>query len=123
LQRTNLENGWYSGAPMQFTFGDGLSKGLLLVDVIGGKSRRIKQNDLLCKLLNEGRSVVVDNTNPTIEDRAVLLKIGRVCDAKSVCYHFIKCKDLRGTQFQQAWQVKGSKCSDFQHKKSYADPK
>ncbi len=38
--------------------------------------------------LKRGLSVVVDNTNPTPEDRVPLLELGRQYGAKVVGYHF-----------------------------------
>lgn len=38
--------------------------------------------------LQAQRSIVVDNTNPTLEDRAALIALGRVYDAEIVGYYF-----------------------------------
>jgi predicted kinase len=44
--------------------------------------------------LEAGRSVVVDNTNPTIADREELIRIGRGCGAAVTGYYF--ASDVRG---------------------------
>jgi predicted kinase len=47
-----------------------------------------KQRMQIEEALAAGRSVVVDNTNPTIAARAELLAIGRRFGARVVCYYF-----------------------------------
>lgn len=59
-----------------------VSKDLLRND----KNRRQKR--LIEETLGAGRCVVVDNTNPTVEDRHALVELGREHGARSVCYFF-----------------------------------
>ncbi|HLL54870.1 MAG TPA: ATP-binding protein [Myxococcaceae bacterium] len=47
-----------------------------------------RQGVLVEAALREGRSVVVDNTHPRVEDRAVLIALGRVHGARVVGYYF-----------------------------------
>lgn len=56
-----------------------------------GRRARDKQGRQLRELaahLAAGRSVVVDNTNPTAADRAPLVAVGRAHGARVVCYGF-----------------------------------
>lgn len=50
------------------------------------KSRR--QQQLIEAALGAGSSVVVDNTNPTVEDRRPLIELGRELGARIVGYYF-----------------------------------
>jgi len=52
------------------------------------KNRNRRQEELLEAALRAGRSVVVDNTNPTLGDRRPLVELGRGFGARIVCYHF-----------------------------------
>ncbi len=47
-----------------------------------------RQRELVAAALREGRSVVVDNTNPTPADRAAVLEIAREHGAATACYYF-----------------------------------
>ncbi len=47
-----------------------------------------RQTQLIEAALRAGRSVAVDNTNPTVEDRAELLRLGRAHGAEIVGYYF-----------------------------------
>jgi LmbE family N-acetylglucosaminyl deacetylase/predicted kinase len=47
-----------------------------------------RQRELLEQALAEGRSVAVDNTSPTREDRAAILDVARRYGARTVCYYF-----------------------------------
>jgi predicted kinase len=49
-----------------------------------------RQEQLIAAALGEGRSVVVDNTNPTIAVRAPLIALARANGAEVVAY-FFKC--------------------------------
>jgi len=51
-----------------------------------GPARR--QQQLIEEALQAGRSVVVDNTNVTLEDRAELIRLGRLYDATIIGYYF-----------------------------------
>ncbi|MBV8358911.1 MAG: ATP-binding protein [Deltaproteobacteria bacterium] len=53
-----------------------------------GRSRQARQLALIERALRRGESVVVDNTNPRIEDRSPLIAIGRALDALIVGYDF-----------------------------------
>lgn len=50
-----------------------------------------RQRQLVEEALGAGRSVVVDNTNPTLEDRADLIALGRSFGATLVGYYFESC--------------------------------
>jgi predicted kinase len=47
-----------------------------------------RQRQLIEEALVAGRSVVVDNTNPTAEDRSELIELARLHDASVVGYYF-----------------------------------
>jgi predicted kinase len=47
-----------------------------------------RQRELIAEALAGGRSVVVDNTNPAVADRAALIALGRVYGARIVGYAF-----------------------------------
>ncbi|WP_406700886.1 AAA family ATPase [Singulisphaera sp. Ch08] len=47
-----------------------------------------RQAHLIEEALCEGRSVVVDNTNPTVEDRAAIISIARTYGAKVIGFYF-----------------------------------
>ncbi len=51
-------------------------------------NKTTRQNNLLEEALQEGRSVVIDNTNPTKEDRAPLIRIGHLYNATVIGYYF-----------------------------------
>ncbi len=52
------------------------------------KNRGRRQTRLVEAALSSGRSVVVDNTNPTPEDRASLIELAREHGARPVAYYF-----------------------------------
>ena len=52
------------------------------------KNRNRRQGELVEGALRAGRSAVVDNTNPTVEDRRTLVELGRGFGAGILCYHF-----------------------------------
>ncbi len=52
------------------------------------RSRQARQMALIERALERGESVVVDNTNPGIEDRSPLIAMGRVFGARIVAYYF-----------------------------------
>lgn len=47
-----------------------------------------RQRHLILEALEAGRSVAVDNTNPTIADRAEVIELARSFGATTVCYFF-----------------------------------
>jgi predicted kinase len=47
-----------------------------------------RQQQLIAEAVAEGRSVVVDNTNPTAEARRPLIELGRAAGARVVGYYF-----------------------------------
>lgn len=47
-----------------------------------------RQAQLIEAALKEGRSLVVDNTNPRIEDRAAIIQLGRLYNAEIIGYYF-----------------------------------
>ena len=47
-----------------------------------------RQRDVIAEALVAGRSVVVDNTNPRIADRAPLVTLAREIGASVSCYYF-----------------------------------
>ncbi len=52
------------------------------------KNPNRRQRQLVETALSRGSPVVVDNTNPTPEDRLPLIELGRRYGAKAVGYHF-----------------------------------
>ena len=52
------------------------------------RDRNRRQRELVAAALGAGRSVVVDNTNPTVEDREPLIRQGREFGARIVGYSF-----------------------------------
>jgi predicted kinase len=52
------------------------------------RNRNRRQQELIGAALSAGRPVVVDNTNPTVEDRRTLIRQGREHGAKIVGYYF-----------------------------------
>jgi len=52
------------------------------------KNRNRRQAQLIEAALGAGSSVVVDNTNPTVEDRQPLIELGRKFGARIVGYYF-----------------------------------
>ena len=52
------------------------------------KSPKRRQTQLIEAALEQGSSVVVDNTNPTIEDRLTLIELGRKFGARTIGYYF-----------------------------------
>lgn len=58
------------------------------------RNRARRQAELVEAALQEGCSVVVDNTNPTVEDRASLIELGHLYSAQILGYYFeSKVKD------------------------------
>lgn len=47
-----------------------------------------RQAQLIEEALQNGRSVVIDNTNPTVEDRKPLISLGRMYGAEITGYYF-----------------------------------
>ena len=52
------------------------------------KNRGRRQTQLVSQALRSGRSIVVDNTNPTPEDRASLIEMAREHGACAIAYYF-----------------------------------
>jgi predicted kinase len=52
------------------------------------KNRARRQAQLVEAALQAGRSVVVDNTNPTVEERASLIELGKLYGAQILGYYF-----------------------------------
>ncbi|MCL1468720.1 AAA family ATPase [Argonema galeatum] len=52
------------------------------------KNRARRQTQLIEAALQAGGSVVVDNTNPTVEDRASLIQLGKMYCAEIIGYYF-----------------------------------
>ena len=52
------------------------------------KNPKRRQTQLIEAALEQGSSVVVDNTNPTVEDRLTLIELGRKFGARTVGYYF-----------------------------------
>src|SRR5690242_13264596 len=50
-----------------------------------------RQMQLIEEALKEGRSVVVDNTNPTVEDRAPIIALARGYGARVIGFSFDSC--------------------------------
>ena len=52
------------------------------------KNPKRRQTQLMEAALEQGSSVVVDNTNPTLEDRLTLIELGRKFGARIIGYYF-----------------------------------
>lgn len=52
------------------------------------KNKNQKQTERIVRAFQEKRSVVVDNTNVTMQDRLLLIDIGRSYDATIIGYYF-----------------------------------
>lgn len=52
------------------------------------KNRARRQAQLIETALQAGRSAVIDNTNPTVEDRRSLIHLGRLYGAEIIGYYF-----------------------------------
>ena len=52
------------------------------------RNRNRRQEQLIEAALKEGSPVVVDNTNPTIEDRRAIIELGSELGAKIIGYYF-----------------------------------
>ncbi|MDP9427039.1 MAG: ATP-binding protein [Actinomycetota bacterium] len=52
------------------------------------KNRGRRQEQLVGEALRSGRCAVVDNTNPTLEDRASLIELAREHGARAIAYYF-----------------------------------
>jgi predicted kinase len=52
------------------------------------KHRGNRQAQLIEEALQKGRSVVIDNTNPSVEDREPLISLGRLYGAEITGYYF-----------------------------------
>ena len=71
------------------------------------KNRARRQTQLIEAALQEGRSVVVDNTNPTLEDRVSLIDIGNRYGAKIIGYYFeSKVHDCLGRNQQRTGKAR-----------------
>ena len=58
-------------------------------DLMGNKSKKgPRQRQLIEEALLQGLSVVVDNTNPTVEERKELIDLGRLYHAEIIGYFF-----------------------------------
>lgn len=58
-------------------------------DLLPGSSDKKKRQDHLLKTyLEQNESIVVDNTNPTIEERARIVELGKLYGARIVGYFF-----------------------------------
>lgn len=65
------------------------------------KNRSRRQAQLIEQALQRGSSVVVDNTNPTLEERAMLIELGKQYDAQIIGYYFeseVQTSILRNSQ-------------------------
>lgn len=51
-------------------------------------NRERRQRALVAAALERGESVVVDNTSPTVADRAPLVELARSRAARAICYYF-----------------------------------
>ena len=52
------------------------------------RSRDLRQMEQIHKAISEGRSVVVDNTNPTPAARASLIQLGKTLGARVIACYF-----------------------------------
>jgi predicted kinase len=61
---------------------------LVSKDRMSPHNRRVQQKAQIAEALQKGRSVAVDNTNPTRADRKELIELGRALGARVVCLYF-----------------------------------
>lgn len=52
------------------------------------RNRQARQMELVEQALRRGESIVIDNTNPRVEDRRLLIALGEAFDAKIIGYYF-----------------------------------
>ncbi len=57
-------------------------------DLMKNKSKAHQQRQLIEAALRQNLSVVVDNTNPTLEERKELINLGRLYGAETIGYFF-----------------------------------
>ena len=71
------------------------------------RNRNRRQRELVVAALRSGLPVVVDNTNPTVEDRRPLVELGREFGARVVGYHFESgvrgCLERNALREGKAW--------------------
>lgn len=65
-----------------------MTHALVSKDLLPKQQKQLRQMQLLTEYLAAGQSVVVDNTNPTIADRAPLIAIGHTYGATLIAYYF-----------------------------------
>jgi predicted kinase len=71
------------------------------------RNRARRQAQLVEAALQAGRSIVVDNTNPTIEERTSLIELGKLYDAHILGYYFqSKVKDCLERNQQRSGKAK-----------------
>jgi predicted kinase len=54
----------------------------------GSSNREERQQKLVTQSLESGRSIVVDNTNPSLADRAQIIRVARNFGARVIGYYF-----------------------------------
>ena len=68
------------------------------------KNRNRRQEELIVAALSAGSPVVVDNTNPTPEDRRVLIELGREHGARMTGYYFeTTVRECVGRNRRRSW--------------------
>lgn len=82
-------------------------------DLMGRSATRKQARQLreITEHLSAGRSVVVDNTNPTVADRAPLVAHGRAHAARIVCYAFPP--DLEASRLRNRQRVGRARVPDL----------
>lgn len=65
-----------------------VSKDLMPRGQRSGMNKSMRQEKQIRESLGAGQSVVVDNTNPSLEDRAALIALGREYSARVLGYYF-----------------------------------
>lgn len=61
---------------------------LVSKDLLPPRQKQLQQLAFITEALAAGQSVVVDNTNATVADRAALIALGRAHGATIIGYHF-----------------------------------
>jgi predicted kinase len=96
------------GAGKSTFYRERLGEAVLVSKDLLGSGRR--QGELVRAALGRGESVVVDNTNPTLADRAPLIAEARRVGARAIGYFFVP--DLPGSRRRNAGRTGRARVPD-----------